>query len=208
MKKNFIGALGIWILLLPLVAMAETGEWKLAKNEKGIRVSTRKSEDSPIKAFQGVTTADATVDEAVRLFETPESACQWIYQCSEFKILEDKSPEEKIIYFHQDMPWPVADRDVVYQRVRQTDADTGTVTYTLTDLKDVYPEKKAGVRLVSLNGKWRFSPAEGNQVEILDEQHVDPGGSLPTWLVNRLVVDVPFDTLKEFKVLLKHKNSN
>lgn len=208
MKKNFLALLGIGILLFPLIVKAETGEWNLEKNKEGIRVSTRKSEDSPVKAFQGVTTAVARVDEAVALFENAESACQWIYQCSEFKILEDKSPDEKIVYFHQDMPWPVADRDVVYHRVRQKDAATGAVTYSLTNLKDAYPEKKAGVRLASLNGKWRFSLAEGNRVEILYEQHVDPGGNLPTWLVNRLVVEIPFDTLKEFKAFLQHKNPN
>ena len=41
-----------------------------------------------------------------------------------------------------------------------------------------------------------FTPLANGQVEVVYEAHADPGGGLPSWLVNSFVVDAPLNTLR------------
>ena len=70
-------------------------------------------------------------------------------------------------------------------------------------LPDELPLKKGMVRVQAINSVWRFTPLADGQTEIYFQQHSDPGGSIPALLVNRLVKDIPFNTLKNFRQFIK-----
>ena len=131
--------------------------------------------------------------------------------------------EDKILYFVISMPWPVKDRDLVFRRVRSApgfgqteyshggtkespvrsaDPVTQTVEYRTSSLPKDYPEQKGKVRMPYLKGLWRFTPLPGGRTEMYYQQHSEVGGHIPAWLVNKLSVNIPFNSLSRFRQLL------
>jgi hypothetical protein len=104
------------------------------------------------------------------------------------------------------MPWPVKDRDVVFRRIRSKDATTGAVEYKSTALPEDYPEQGGRIRMPYLQAIWRFTPLESGRTELYYQQHSEVGGHIPAWLVNKLAVNIPFDSLFNFRRLLMSAN--
>jgi len=52
-------------------------------------------------------------------------------------------------------------------------------------------------------GFWLFDPIESDKVEITYQMHIDPGGSIPAWVLNMFIVDAPIDDLKAIRERVK-----
>ena len=59
------------------------------------------------------------------------------------------------------------------------------------------------IRITKADGYWSFVPKDQGVV-VTYQMHADPGGSIPKWLVNRAVVDTPYDTLNQLRDYLKN----
>ncbi len=53
-----------------------------------------------------------------------------------------------------------------------------------------------------LKGLWRFTPLGDGRTEMYYQQHSEVGGHIPAWLVNKLAVNIPFNSLERFRDLL------
>lgn len=193
----------VFLFLIPFSSFlwADTS-WELRKNEKGIQVFTREVEGSALLEFRGIVTVDQKIDEVVAFYEDWARMPEWFHQCIESKLLEEKSPDSKILYFAIDLPWPVKDRDSVYHRVR-TKGQDGGVEYHASAMNDLYPSQKDRVRMPAVSGMWRFTPLADGRTEVYYQQHGDAGGFIPAWLMNKLVVNIPYNTLSSLREALK-----
>jgi hypothetical protein len=61
------------------------------------------------------------------------------------------------------------------------------------------------VRIQYSTGYWRVEPVGEGKNKIIYENHSDPAGSLPAWLTNSSVVNIPFKTLEKMRVIVKRK---
>ena len=205
MSKRILNVIFSFMILtgllvpVPFFAFAAEYPWELKKNEDGIRVSVRKVEGSSILEYQGTVVVNAAPEAVIRLFEEDRRIPEWFHQCSEARLIRANTPEDKILYFVISMPWPVTDRDLVFRRVRSQDPATGAVEYRSSSLSGVYPEQGGKVRMPYLKGFWRFTPLADGRTEIYYQQHSEVGGHIPDWLVNRLAVNIPFNSLFHFR---------
>lgn len=184
-------------------AGAAEAPWELKKDEDGIRVEVRKVEGSAIKEYRGTVVVDTGTEAVMRLFEEDERMAEWFHQCTESRLITANTPEDKVLYVVISMPWPVKDRDLVFRRIRSQDPATGAVVeYRLSALPEGYPEQAGKVRMPYLKGIWRFTPLAGGRTEIYYQQHSEVGGHIPAWLVNKLAVNIPFNSLSRFRQLL------
>lgn len=204
--KNFtiIPLLTSAFLLLFSFATLQAAEypWQLKKNTDGITVYTRKVEGSPILEFKASVTVDAPIDKVIALFEDEKRMTEWYYQCVRFELVDNENPTKKIFYFVIHLPWPVTERDSVFRRTKSTDPATKSVSYTLTALPDRLPRDKEKIRVLELKSMWRITPLSDEKTELYIQQHSNPGGIIPSFVVNSLVVDIPFHSLKNFRKLL------
>ena len=65
------------------------------------------------------------------------------------------------------------------------------------------PEQPRLVRVSKFEGFWQMRPVGEGQVEVIYQAHTEPGGSLPAWLANSFVVDVPLHTLLALRRLVE-----
>lgn len=187
-------ACGLSVLL---AGVAHAEDWKVAKDEDGIKVSLSEVPGSQYKAYQGVTLINAPVAKISALQEDVAGACAWIYECKTQKLLKHEG-DTSWTYTQFNTPWPVTPRDSVLL-VTTNKASDGTLTRTLEGLPTYLPEEKGFVRVAQVKGFWKLVPKGANQTEVTYQVHTEPGGSVPSWLANKFVVDAPFNTLKALK---------
>ena len=181
---------------------AQQEAWRKRIDKDGLIVHTRRVEGSPILEYKGHMTVKVPMEQVIALYEDVQQLPKWFYQCVDAKVLNAPDAMHKVIYFALHLPWPVAERDVVFEQDKAVDAATHAVSYTFTVLPDQLPPKAGRIRMVALKSLWQFTPLPDGRTEVYFQQHSDPGGSIPTFVVNKLVVDIPFNSLKNFRRLL------
>lgn len=185
---------GLTVVLATSAAQAE--EWKVAKNEDGIKISLSEVSGSDYKAYQGVTLMKTTMAKLQALQEDVAGACAWIHECKMQKLLK-KDGSQSWTYTQFNTPWPVTARDSVLH-ITTTEGADGSLTRKLEGVPTYIPEEKGFVRVTQVQGFWKLVP-KGDQVEVTYQVHTEPGGSVPAMVANKFVVDAPFQTLKALK---------
>ena len=184
-------------LTVLMAAAAQAEDWKVAKDEGGINISLSEVAGSKYKAYRGITTIKASVAKLRGLQEDVVGACTWIHECKSQKLLKYDGAKTWT-YTQFNTPWPVTPRDSVLLVTSEQGAD-GTLTRTLKGEPTYIPEEKGFVRVAQVEGFWKFVPKGADQTEVTYQVHTEPGGSVPSWLANKFVVDAPFNTLKALK---------
>jgi hypothetical protein len=189
-------AVGMGLTVL-MAAAAHADNWQVAKDDAGIKVSLSEVAGSQYKAYRGVTTIKASVSQLRKLQEDVVGACAWIHECKTQKVL--KLEGEKVWTYTQfNTPWPVTPRDSVLMVTTEEGAD-GSLTRKLEGQPTYIPSVDGFVRVAQVEGFWKFVPKGAGQTEVTYQVHTEPGGSVPSWLANKFVVDAPFNTLKALK---------
>ncbi|WP_430736653.1 START domain-containing protein [Pseudomonas parafulva] len=191
--KRVVLLCGMGVLLAP-VAWAEN--WQVAKNEEGIQVSLSEVAGSKYKAYRGVTVIKAPLAKIKALQEDVASSCAWVHECKSQKLLKHEG-DQSWTYTQFNTPWPVTPRDSILHVTTVQEAD-GSLTRKLEGEPKYLPEEKGFVRVAQVEGFWKLVP-KGDSTEVTYQVHTEPGGSVPSWLANKFVVEAPFNTLKALR---------
>lgn len=189
-----------FVLSLTLPGYASDYPWQLKSNQDGITVYTRTVEGSQLREFKAMMIVDAPITKIIPIFEDTHLVTAWYYQCVHAELLKDEGPQGKILYLVFQPPWPVSQRDSIFRRTKSI--DQGTVSFTIEALPDYLPVNKGKVRVSMIHSHWRFTSLPGGKTEIYFQQHCNPGGSLPAFMVNALAVDTPINSLKALRNLI------
>ena len=204
---NYLAAVARLCSLLPVTlvsSLAFADHWEEVTYDKSedIRVFTRYVKGSDMKAFKGITTIKSTVTAPVALLQDVKRAHEWVFNCKAMDLIEELSPTQAIYYTVTSMPWPVKNRDNISESRIAQDPETGVVTVTITARNDIFPSNDDHVRVRELDATWTLEPRADGLLKVTYEAHADPGGGLPSWLVNSFVVEAPLNTLRDFRELV------
>lgn len=193
-------------LLFSHVSMAQS-EWKSEKDADGIKIYTRVVADSPLKEFKGEVDIATTPERVVKALKDANSFRKWMPDVASSELLKS-SDSDQYHYLENAVPWPLAKRDGVYHftYVNSIEGGVPVVTVRVEALPDYVPKKDGRVRIPRSDGFWKIVPTTSG-ANITWQIHADPGGAIPTWLVNSTVVDTPFKMLKGLRGLLESPNS-
>ncbi len=195
----------VMLYLFPDISNA----WEIERSRDEIEVQTRKTQGIEFKEFRGVTIINASLNSIVALIHDAESYPSWYYNCKEAKSLKKVSSVEGFNYSITETPWPTDDRDSIIHYKRTQDAETKNVTIQLIGVADYIKPESDLVRIQKLEGHWKLSPLSVNKVEVTLQMLADPGGNIPAWLANAMVVDMPYHSLMNMKKeVLKPKYKN
>jgi len=186
------GVLFLWLILVP---QKNAFAWELAKEGKGITVHTREVDGSNFKEYRAVMNIKTSLSSLIALVADISAYPSWIHTCQEGKLLKRISLKEIYAYTINNAPWPVNDRDAIVHNTIIQDNEDQSVTIKIVGVPDYIPPQKGLVRVKMIDGYWRFTPVENSMVQVIYQVHNDPGGDLPSWLVNSVVVSQPYNTL-------------
>ncbi|MFV3413535.1 START domain-containing protein [Pseudomonas nitroreducens] len=191
------GVLRMTLLATAVVGFAGTAlaeDWKLEKEDDGVKVFLSPVAGSKYKAYRGVVEIKADVAKINALQEDVAGSCKWIHACAEMRLLKTEG-DNSWTYSKIDMPWPVTGRDVVIHVTTEKTADGGLIRHLKAEPTYI-PEEKGEIRVPKLIGEWKLVPKGAGVTEVTYQVQTEPGGSIPSWLANSFVVDAPMNTLK------------
>ncbi len=199
------------LMILALLSIVTAGEWELAKKRDGVSVYTRAVEGSEYLAFKGESVVEGSVAALVAVMYDTPAASEWLHQCSFAMTLEEKSFEKNYIFQRYDLPFPVSNRQVILQSTLFWTADGARLeTKEANSYCDDYQTERCEkvnestlIKFTRSRGHYLFTPINEHQTKVLWEQHTEPGGKIPAWLVNALVIEIPFNSLQRLGTLVK-----
>ncbi len=175
-------------------------DWKLRKDKDGIMVFSRHVSGSKYEEFRGTVEIDASLAAGLALLDDTKVCPEWLYRCQSSKVLARRAGMERIIYQVTDLPFPAATRDAIFHaRVHQL--PSGDIRVDLDSEPD-YIEDTSFIRIRKARGHYLLEKISAERSRLTWTQFVDPAGQLPAFMVNSLLTDIPWRSLRRFRQLV------
>lgn len=186
------------ILALTFIKPGTPGpsEWKLRKNEQGIKVYTRTVPKSALEEFKAIGIVNASPEALATHFKKVKNFPNWMPLCIEAR--KEKTVRNGFIHYQKlEAPFPVSNRDGYYQFQFMEEGEN--VRIKIKALPKFGPEQEDLVRIPSATGFYLFEGLKDGRSKVTYQMLAAPGGSIPAWLANSMVVKNPFETLESLK---------
>lgn len=191
------------VLFSSQLSSQTAGEWELKRQSDGLNVYLRDAAGSEVKEIKIETTLEASLHAVVAVLKDVPVYEDWIYKCLEANRLEPATNTSSLYYCKVDFPWPMSDRDFIAKSRLQQDPASRTVYIDVKGQPDYQEEVEEVVRIRSLDIHYELTPLPGGKTKMSYRLHSDPGGAIPTWLVNLVVDNGPVNTVKGMREMLK-----
>jgi hypothetical protein len=185
-----------------LTAFAQN-DWELKQDKEGIKVYTKNLNNSSFKAIKTICTIDATPAILTAVLLDINNSTEWVYATKKAVLLKQTSPDELFYYSEIDVPWPVNNRDFIVHLKASQDERTKAVTIVADNQPKYLPENKNIIRVPQSYSKWLIESLPNNKVKIEYILQVNPGGSVPAWLINLFATKGPFESFKNLRLQVK-----
>jgi hypothetical protein len=180
---------------------AVESEWTLRKDKIGIQVYSRKVEGLAYREFKGIVDIESTLAASLALLDDTEACVDWMYRCESARVLQKSGIRQRHVYQVSDLPFPAASRDVII-KVELLDYSTDSIRVTNQSVPD-FIETTSLVRIRDSYGTYFLQQLDDDRLRLTWTQYIDPAGRLPAFMVNALLTDVPFNSLKKFREVVK-----
>ena len=205
MIKNYIRH-SIFFSLAMLFSVSIFGaedKWYLEKEEDNIQVFVAETKGSALKSFRGVVTVDSSLDSVLSVIADASSYPRWLFNCKRAETIKRVGENEIYNHIVTNMPWPVIDRDSVVHSITTKNISTKQVIIKFVAKPEMIDKSPKTVRITKMQGLWELTPLDNGKLKVFYQMSVDPGGSIPKWLVNSLVIDIPYNTLNNLRRIAK-----
>jgi hypothetical protein len=194
------------LLLLSFHCMAQSADCDLKKEKDGIKVYTCKSDTSKFRSLRAEFVLENISMEELKTFMfTVSNYLKWQYDAIEASMLKRISTDEMIYRVVIDAPWPVDNREMIVQFstvVRDTDHANFYINTVLSD----FPKDEDLVRIPYSQARWDIV-RKNNSLHVTYNMNIDPGGSVPAFLINVAMADGPYKSFKSLKSLIEKKGN-
>ena len=188
-------------LLFPGISFAQH-KWVLEKNTKDIQVYVRDIEGSSFQEVMVKMQCKGTLAELKNVLMDIDQYEDWVYNTKESKVLKKLNHNEVIYYTEFHIPWPADNRDLVAHVTFVTDSIPNIYFINSKAVTTNHPEKSGVVRIINSRTTWKIIQSNPDQLDIEYIIRVDPGGSLPAWVVNMSNITGPYNSFVNLKELL------
>ncbi|GAB4038516.1 START domain-containing protein [Spirosoma gilvum] len=171
-------------------------DWHLEKSKEGIRVYSRHLIGSRLKELRVQCTFQGTLSALVAMLSDIDYYPTLMYKTKATKLLRRVSETELYYYIETELPWPVDNRDMNVHLTFSQDPATHTLQIRIAKAADEIPSQPHIVRVAEWSASWEVHPEPNQQLQINYQCQVDPGGNLPTWLINLTATNGPFESFK------------
>jgi hypothetical protein len=180
-------------------------KWDLKKDDDGIQVYTRKAAKGNIRELRVVCELDATKAQLINTLENVGDYTSWVYSNKKSSILKMISPQNIIYYTQSHLPWPIKDRDLVIELNIVSTPDV--LNIQAKSISDYLPKNENYIRVPYSLAQWKVTQAPGNKLKVDYTFSIDPGGNIPSWIVNATMTFGPFNSFAKLKEILKAQKS-
>jgi hypothetical protein len=193
--------LAFWIGASPPSASAlpfdlAAAEWEELKEKRGIRTFRWQPPGHDLFAFKGIGVIDAPIATVATLFADWTRMVDWVPDLVDARIVRYVSAVERVQYMLFETPFVVKDRDFVVRTRAHVDRETHVVRIEFHSVVDEDAPETENVRGRIVAGEYLLEPlAEDEKTRLTLQVYLDPKGSVPRWIVNRMQRSFPARTI-------------
>lgn len=185
-----------------LACLTAQDNWKFRTEQNGIKVYSSQQESSAFNALRATFEADATLSQYAAAVLDIDQYKRWNSAVYNPYIVKRINESELVYYSEAKAPWPVQDRYVVLHLKVTQDPASKTLTIRLKNLPDVIPQKKGFIRIKEYHANITVTPLSSTRVKVEYVARIDPGGSIPAWIANLLMDELPVKSFTQLKARL------
>jgi hypothetical protein len=185
--------------------------WELKTDKDGIKVYKSTDSHSKFDQLKLECTINGSLSSIVAVLLDIGNYPQWVYHTRTSSLLKKVSDHELFFYEQIESPFGASDRDLVVETKINQDPATKVVHVTVRSVPNYVPEKKGYVRVPMSDEKWTITPTSKNNCKIDYHLEIDPGGSVPAWLVNQFSQKGPYESFRQLRkqvALEKYKDAS
>jgi len=188
-----------------LLAVSSWGQnqWKLVKNDKGIKVYLENTDSSKFKGVWVQALIPGSLKKFDSIIRDVNNHKNWVYHTKNSSLVKTVNPNEIIYYSVTSLPWPIANRDVVSDMTVAVDTINQTMHVLSHNINGVIDAKNGLVHVPFLRTEWKVKAENSHMLQFDYYFSTDPGGNLASWLVNSFAAKGPYNTFLELKKLLE-----
>lgn len=159
--------------------VASASDWSEVRHIDGVTVQARTTE-SGFDEHRGEVQVCTDLQVLEDFVSDTGRFREWLPYTRDAELLE-VADNYLVYYVRTTTPWPMKDRDMVYQISRQSESDDG-VTLDLVGLPDYQIAHQGAAPMREAEGRWRFVESDGG-LDVSYQLFVNPG-SVPPFAAN------------------------
>jgi hypothetical protein len=200
-------ALFLCLLYLPSFLPASgKNDWTLKREKDGIDIYSRPSDCSKFNDIRVDMDLPGTIEQLAAILRDVNDYTDWVYATRTSSMVKKVNENEVIYYAEVGTPWPAANRDYYADLKITINSANHSMNVCSVSMKDYQPEKKDFVRVPMSKGSWNVSTQSPNRIHLQYILQIDPGGSIPAWVLNSFVAKAPLETFSNLKRKMEELN--
>jgi hypothetical protein len=205
LNRPYKNLIRIFFLLLFSTLASESHsqyKWKFVREKDSIKVYESETA-TKYKAIKVECVLQGTYDKLIAILNDVSLHKRWVYNNKLSYILKRNSIHDFYYYTETIFPWPMSNRDAVIHLTMKRDSLDRFLQITAVGKPNNIPEKKDIVRVPRTSVTWWVTRPTVTTIKIVYTFDADPGGSVPSWLVNSFADKGPLESFKKLSGLLK-----
>jgi hypothetical protein len=191
-----------WFIALAAIAQEN---WTLRKDDNGIAVYSRMLSNEKYKEIRVTCEFNATAEQLIKILQDVNHHKEWVYKTTNSYLISKKNKDTLYYYSVIALPWPVSNRDAAVQLSIGRNHDDKNITIMVRSIPSLVPKKSNLIRIPNSLGTYMVTALPNNHIKIDYTLTVDPGGTIPAWLVNYTATVGPYNTFLKLKQLVERK---
>lgn len=175
---------------------------ELRKSAEGIEVYTCKMADSKINSIQSSFRVSASFSALAKALLDLENFHKWQYKIVKTEMLKWISMDEFIYRAELQTPWPVSNRDLILHVKMSATSNPNEYHFSAMGRPDFIPSRDGFVRVPVSEAHWYIKVLDKSNIQVRHSILIDPGGSIPAWLMNLSLAEGPYETFRNLRAYL------
>jgi len=201
--KSFLGLFFIFIFGSSGIAQ---NNWILQKEKDGIKISNRPSPASSFNDVRVEVDLPGNIDQLAAILLDVNKYTEWAYATRKSELIKQLGPGKLIYYSEIEVPWPATDRYfyALFELIK--DPGGGSMQVISSSILYEAPVPKDLVKVPYSKGSWSVTQSSKKSIHVDYILELNPGGSLPAWILNLFSSKGPLETFENIRLKMKLLN--
>jgi START domain len=187
-------------------SLSAQNDWEVQKEKDGIKISNRHSPTSAFKDVRVEVDLPGNIDQLSAILLDVNKYTEWAYATRKSVLIKQLTPGKLIYYSEIEVPWPATDRYFYADFELIKDPAGHTMRVVSSRISYDAPPPKDLVQVPFSRGSWNVTQLSKRTIHVDYILELDPGGSLPSWIVNLFSSKGPLETFENIKAKMKMLN--
>ncbi len=192
-------SLGLTLILLFETSTFGQNNWVLQKEKDGIKISSRHTASSQFDDVHVEVDLPGNIEQMKSILLDISHYKDWSYAMKKSVLIKQLGPGRLIYYSEIEVPWPATDRYFYANFDLEEDSASHTIKLISVNLPDYMPASKDLLQVTSVKGLWNISTISRKVIHVDYILELNPGGSLPAWVLNLFSTKGPLETFENIK---------